>query len=107
MVLDALTKAGAPPEVLEQVRRSAGSSGGDFEVWPDNWESVSWFCDVVGTSWRYIGGMGPVQRTGLDYTAVTALLRELVPKKRRRRELLEDLRLMERAALEVWAQAQR
>lgn len=97
---------GAPDEVLEHVKAkaAAGAGEGDFVVWRDNWESVTWLCDRLGTCWRWVSGMEKSRRIGLDYSAVVALMRELVPKRKKRQALLDDLQVMERAALDAWAE---
>lgn len=67
-----------------------------FEVWPENARVVEIFTYYLATQWRIVGGMS-VMAIGLDYPSVWRLLRELrVP---RRREVFEDLVVMERAAL--------
>lgn len=54
----------------------------DFEVWPENWETLIAFLSV-STQWRTAsfsgGGMAPMQviYQGLDYTAVRAGLEGL------------------------------
>lgn len=105
-VLAALQKAGAPPEVIAKAAAVEGS-GADFEIWHDNWESFVWFCDRLHSCWRYSTGLDRSARIGLDYSGAIALLRELVGKKKRRRELLADVQLMEREALAAWAEASR
>lgn len=50
----------------------------------------------VGTQWR-VGAGGA---TGLDYTAVLAVIRSLRLPRARADELFADVRIMERAALE-------
>lgn len=65
-------------------------------VWPDNWESVSLFVDLT-TQWR-IGMSGP---TGLDYSALRALLGIRRVPRSRWSDLFDDLRVLEQEALEV------
>ena len=66
-----------------------------FHVWPENWEVVEMFMRLQ-TQWHY-SGMG--QMTGLNYASVEALLR--IYRKKKPRELLDDLQVMELAALRV------
>ncbi len=70
----------------------------DFEVMPCNWESVWWFMEM-GTQWR--AGFGG--RIGLDYTAVITTLRLHAVARKRAVEIMDDLRVMEFAALEYEA----
>ena len=67
-----------------------------FKVWPENWPALQAFL-AVQTQWA--SGMGGA--TGLDYMRVRAGLEmagiEVTP------ELFQSLRLMESAALEVFA----
>lgn len=66
-----------------------------FEVWPDNWRVVEVF-DFLGTQWN-VGPGGPV---GLRYESFReARLRFGIPAGEWR-ELVDDLRVMEDAALE-------
>jgi len=64
----------------------------DFEVWPENWPAVEMFFRVQ-TQWRT--AMSGV--IGLDYTAVAWLLK--LYEVEDQRSLLEDLQVMEAAAL--------
>lgn len=64
------------------------------DVWPANWEAFCLFADLE-TQWRVgIGGA-----TGLDYTAVVSMMDLHEVPRERRRELLADLQVMEKAAL--------
>jgi hypothetical protein len=66
----------------------------DFEVWPENWSAVEMFMRVQ-TQWR--AAMNGV--IGLDYTALAWLLTLYEVKDQR--SLLEDLQVMEAAALTI------
>jgi hypothetical protein len=66
----------------------------DFEVWPQNWPAVEMFMRVQ-TQWRT--AMNGV--IGLDYTALAWLLTLYEVKDQR--SLLEDLQVMEAAALAI------
>lgn len=99
--LDSLRSAGAPPDVIEQVRKAAKKSQKDFEVFEDNWQSLLFFVGLK-TQWNIsIGGMGGAIYLGLNYQSVeSAMNLKQVPKKARA-ELFNDLQVMEEAALEV------
>lgn len=86
LAADVAAFGGEPPEL-------------SFEVWPENWPAVELFM-AAATQWRH-GGKGP---TGLDYTAVEALMRLRRVAKRDRADLLADVQIMERASLAVWAE---
>ncbi len=62
-----------------------------FQVWRDTWRQ-----------WRWIGGgLGAPMRTGLDWTQVEAVMRMRRIAPRVRASMLDGLRAMEEAALEV------
>lgn len=71
-------------------------SSTDFEVWPENWEALEMFLRI-STQWRTSMG-GPI---GLDYGALEWLFRLYEVKEPR--SLLEDLQVMEGAALTAMA----
>lgn len=66
------------------------------EVWPENQPAFMLF-QALRTQWRT--GMGGA--TGLDYTAVFALMRERRIPAKQRQELFDDIQAMEDAALEA------
>lgn len=68
----------------------------DFEVWPENWAAVEMFLRI-STQWR-TSMAGPI---GLDYGALEWLFRLYEVKEPR--SLLEDLQVMEGAALTAMA----
>lgn len=81
--------------------RAAGFEPEDYdadvvEVWSENEESVRFF-GLLRTQWR-IGMSGA---TGLDYTAVLAVLRHQRLSRQRAQEVFDDVRVMEFAALEA------
>lgn len=86
---------GAPAEVLATL--DAGQADADFEVWAENWDTLSAFL-AVQTQWRAIArGMdGQVYWQGLDYAGVEAGLRgngiDATP------DIWAGLRVMEAAA---------
>jgi hypothetical protein len=68
------------------------------EVWPDCWQAVQvWF--AVQTQWR----MGPAGPVGLDYNVLPWAMRLCGVKKTDRADVFEDVRVMERAALDEMA----
>ena len=64
------------------------------DIWPDNFESVCLFTDLL-TQWR----VGVNGLTGLDYTAVVSLFHLRRVRGERRAEIFDDLRVMEAAVL--------
>lgn len=67
----------------------------DYEVWPENWDSVLMFVRVQ-TQWRTSGQGGVI---GLDYNVVLGLLPlYAVPEPA---QLVEDIRVMESRAVEL------
>lgn len=100
-VAQALEAIGAPPEVIAQARSQSGSD--DFEVFEDNWETLQAFLDL-DTSWTLAPlGMGGSVRFGLPSTEIESTLRMLGIRGKARKKLFQNLRMMERAALEVIA----
>lgn len=75
----------------------AGHFGIGAVVWvyPDNWLAVRVF-EALSTQWR----VGPGGPTGLDYAALPAVLDLHGVPPPARRELFEDVRVLESAALE-------
>ena len=63
-----------------------------FEVWPENWNAIEMWCRVQ-TQWRTSAG-GAI---GLDYSALAWLFKMYSVDDQR--ALLEDLQVMEGAAL--------
>ena len=71
-----------------------GPASDEFEVWPENWDAVLMWCRVQ-TQWRTSAG-GVI---GLDYSALAWLFKMYAVEDPR--ALLEDLQVMEGAALAV------
>lgn len=65
----------------------------EYEVWPENWDALQLFL-ACSTQWRYSGMTGAP--TGLDYTAVMAVLPMYsdVP-----RDTMDRVRILEATAL--------
>jgi len=70
-----------------------------LELWPENLAAVDLFMEV-STQWR-VGMSGP---TGLDYAGVLAVMEINGIAPEDRRERLQELRVMERAALDVMSE---
>lgn len=66
------------------------------EVWPENYLSLQVF-EAMATQWR-TGMSGP---TGLDYSALPIVMRQMQVPKGERKQLFDDIRVMEGAALKV------
>ncbi len=69
-----------------------------IEVWPENELAFATF-SRIGTQWR----VGTSGATGLDYTAVLALIRTLRLSRDQADELFDDVQVMEGEALAVMA----
>jgi hypothetical protein len=82
-----------PPEALAPV---------DFPVWAENWPAVELFLRC-STQWRSgePSALGPCGVYGLDYQAVLSVGSLYLPAESNMREVLEDLQVMERRALEL------
>ena len=72
-----------------------------IEVWPEHERAMGFFIDYCQTQWR-AAGMGGY--TGLDYTAVLAAIQFEEPDKAQAKELFEQIRAIERGALEELAE---
>jgi hypothetical protein len=67
-----------------------------IEIWPENWPSVCMFT-LLATQWR----VGVSGATGLDYSALYPLLDKATTSLEAWQELFDDIRHMERVALEA------
>ncbi|QTW17805.1 DUF1799 domain-containing protein [Comamonas kerstersii] len=74
-----------------------------IEVWPEHARAWAFFVESCSTQWR-IGMAGP---TGLDYTAVLQVIQFDEPDKEQAKELFEQIRLIERGALQAMAEARK
>lgn len=93
----------APPEV------AAGFTLEDYEeepieVWPEHVRAWHFFCDSCSTQWRSGGMGGP---TGMDYTAILAVIQFDEQDKEAAKELFEQVKLIERGALTAMAEARK
>ena len=84
-----MAKTGLPRKLVEKMEGFR-----PVEIWPDQVPTVNLFSAVL-TQWR----MGPTGPTGLDYQAVESVMRMRMIPAKERGPLLDDLRIMERAAL--------
>lgn len=78
------------------IMRAAVSDSRAVEVWPENWPAVSMFCEI-NTQWRASGGA----RYGLDYSVLFRRLDDLCDGRDEWEWMYQDIRVMERAALEA------
>jgi hypothetical protein len=67
----------------------------DTDIFPDNWKSVGVFMDMI-TQWR-VGMSGAI---GLDYNVLPVIWNARRIRLAERGDLLDDLQIMEQAALE-------
>ncbi len=68
----------------------------EFEVWPENWDAVMLFVDLM-TQWR----MGMGSPVALDYAAIPVVMDLNGTPAYQRRELFDAIRVMEVGALEA------
>lgn len=72
----------------------------DVELWPENWLAWRLFSDMA-TQWRYAGGgMGPPQKTGLDYPSLYPLLDRACDTQDAWQQTFRDVQVCEDAALQ-------
>jgi hypothetical protein len=70
-----------------------------FEVWPENWLIVEVFL-FMERQWRWTGGMQSYQ-AGLDFNALPVACEALQVPRKRRAEVMQGIKVMEGAALQV------
>lgn len=100
-VIAALRALNAPAEVLENTQSSV-SGERHFEYWKDTADSVLFMLSVFH-QWQISGGMSPV-RVALNYPAIDVVRRAQGIKGKRWSALFADIQVMERAALDVFAE---
>lgn len=94
----------APAEVIERARAQSEPQGQHdsdedaFEVWPENWQAITIFTRLHA-AWHVIGTLQGLHTLGLDPARVKALLDLLGIKRKARPALMDDLQIMEQAAL--------
>jgi len=91
-----LREGGAPEEVIAEY---IGLASDDFQVWHENWQALELFL-MCGTQWRVIAGMGGTVHQGIDYQSLESVMRLTGIKSKKRPALFNDVRLLERGALE-------
>ncbi len=77
--------------------------GDAFKAWDTNQEPL-WLFLSLQTQWRAVASMAGVFWIGLDYGAADILMRTHSLGKKMRRRMFEELQLMERAALDAFAE---
>lgn len=98
-MLAALKAAGAPQEVLDACRPAASSPSEDIEIWPENVESVEAFLDLA-TCWSWLcAGFSQPTRVGIPASEIHATLSLRGVRRKARKAIASDIRLMENAAL--------
>ena len=95
-VLTSLRAAGAPAEVIDAAEQTASQQEGNFQVWPENWETLLVFL-AVETQWRESEGMAGGRLLGINYPALESAMRLMRIKDKS--EMFERVRMMEREAI--------
>lgn len=83
-------------EMAEKLRRQQMGDVEVFDVWEENWEAWMFFLDV-SPQWIYAGMSA--QRVGLNWPSIEVVARAVGWRRRRWRELVEALLVVERAVL--------
>jgi hypothetical protein len=73
----------------------------DFEVFPENAQALSVFLSM-NTQWQWTGGMQSF-RCGLNHAVLPLHMDKVGVPRKRRFAVMDDVQVMERSALEVWA----
>lgn len=96
-----LIALGAPGVVVQAARAEASGTSSVYDVWADNMQSFEVFIDLA-TSWDWLGGgMEAPTRAGIRASEIESALRMTGIRGSRRAEVYRDVRIMERAAIEV------
>lgn len=96
-----LKAQGAPPEIIENYRQQIRSRYIGFDVHQDNWFSFNTFTQLK-TQWQIAVGVGGMVYLGLNYTAVHAFLSMKQYTAEQIASLIDDIQIMEQAALAVY-----
>lgn len=97
-MLDGLIAMNAPPDVIDRAKaRFTGQDSQDCEIWPENLQAYELF-EMLATQWRITDAGFYI---GIDYPSVQASMAMIGIKAKQRSTLFEDIRTMERAALQV------
>lgn len=92
---------GAEPEMIAAWRKAMAPGGDDFLVLPDVYDSVRVF-DAMGTQWDRAGTDGT--KVGLKFSRAPVFMRMLGVKADSRRQVFEDLLVLERETLLVYSE---
>ena len=102
-IVEAMRAWGAKADDLARAQTLADAAAPDddkpFELWPENADSLNVF-RALGTQWIYAGEMQP-RRVGMRYEGVIAWLENHIPRRKKRRSLMNDLQAMELAVLQA------
>jgi hypothetical protein len=100
-IVTQLINLGAPDDVIAAARDKCQALDEDCLVWEENWQAVLFFLEI-SHQWLIVSGMGGLHYIGLNYPAIESVIRTFAPVPRSARAALwSDLRVLERAALEV------
>lgn len=99
--IQSVIDAGAPPEIIQQLREQQQVATPDFEVFEDNWQSFIFFAGLK-TQWQVTAiPMGGILYMGIPSPSIESEMNiKRIPNKQRL-ELLYDIRVMEESALAV------
>lgn len=99
-----LIAMGAPPDVIEAARSTASnkkqptSTQVDFELWPENLESMAFYLNHVQHQWVIVAGFDSAHYAGLNHPGIESSLNMLHIKGGKRRLLYQDMCVIEAAA---------
>ena len=89
---------GLPPAFIAKQKAKAASN--EFELWQEHIQVYELFTQLF-TQWNKTASMGGVWFDGLNYQAIESVLRlNLIPEPKHP-QLFNELRLIERGALEI------
>jgi hypothetical protein len=103
-----MRELGSPDDVIERTRselaaqQAAALEAAFFGVHPDNWLAANVFL-ALSTQWVLVTGFGAAAYTGLNYQSVESAINMLNVRRSRQPRLLHEIRVMEAAALKVFA----
>lgn len=78
--------------------RAAAELPGEVDIWPEHWGVWDVFL-AQGRRWRMVGGLNGDRLQGLDMTQVESTIKLMGIKKKARPQMLDDLQVLEAAAL--------
>jgi hypothetical protein len=102
-VLDGLIRFNAPEDVIEAARhqKQGGEEEEAFEVWEENWTSLTFFLNYASTQWNAAIGMSRPTYFGLRYEGIESAMRITGVKAKERQSLFADLLVIEREVLPI------